>query len=423
MKHLKLVLVFLLAFTAVAEAQDLTISADIKPRYEYRHGFNTLAPKNANPAQFVSQRTRFISFYKSDLVNVKIAVQNVRVWGDVPTLNKSDKYIKFHEAWAEFPVKDKIYLKLGRQEIVYDNHRFFGNVEWTQQARSHDAALIKFLPNDKHRLDVGFALNADNEDMFETFYSNIAGYKTMQYVWYHGKFLDDALNLSFYAVNTGIQYQDTTNNTLWIDNMQTVGPLFVYKKNALKLEGWAFYQTGKRNKANVGAYDVSLNAYYTIKERFTIGAGGELLSGKAMNDTTADVKSFAPLFGTNHKFNGWMDQFYVNNHFGSVGLTDLYLILQYQKDKFTAKLIPHMFSSAADIYKGTQKMDSNLGTEFDFMIAYKINKSVTMQAGYSHLLPTESLEVLKGGSYQETQNWAWLMFVIRPTLLKTTLKK
>jgi len=68
-------------------------------------------------------------------------------------------------------------------------------------------------------------------------------------------------------------------------------------------------------------------------------------------------------------------------------------------------------------------MDSNLGTEIDFMLAYKINKFVTMQAGYSHLLPTESLQVLKGGSYQETQNWAWLMFVIRPTLLKTTLKK
>jgi hypothetical protein len=29
-------------------------------------------------------------------------------------------------------------MKLGRQEVIYDNSRIFGNVDWAQQGRSHD---------------------------------------------------------------------------------------------------------------------------------------------------------------------------------------------------------------------------------------------------------------------------------------------
>ena len=32
--------------------------------------------------------------------------------------------------------------------------------------------------------------------------------------------------------------------------------------------------------------------------------------------------SFTPFYGTNHKFNGHMDYFYVGNHIGNVGLRE-----------------------------------------------------------------------------------------------------
>ena len=127
--------------------------------------------------------------------------------------------------------------------------------------------------------------------------------------------------------------------------------------------------------------------------------------------------SFAPLFGTNHKFNGWMDYFYVGNHAGSVGLTDLFAKVGYQKDKFSALLIPHFFMSAATIIDGAgNEMDNYLGTEIDIAFGYKIAKTINLKAGYSHMLATDSMEILKGGDSGVTNNWAWIMFTFKPNL-------
>jgi hypothetical protein len=55
----------------------------------------------------------------------------------------------------------------------------------------------------------------------------------------------------------------------------------------------------------------------------------EYLYGKDMNDTSSDVKSFNSLYGTNHKFNGWVDYFYVGNHAESIGLVDINTVFGY----------------------------------------------------------------------------------------------
>jgi len=137
-----------------------------------------------------------------------------------------------------------------------------------------------------------------------------------------------------------------------------------------------------------------------------------------MDDTSTDIKSFAPLFGTNHKFNGWMDYFYVGNHANNVGLTDIYLNIGYTKNKFMAKLIPHYFASAANIFDGNgNKMDNYLGAEIDFVMGYKISKSINLNAGYSQMLSTNSMEVVKGGGDSgEANSWGWIMITFKPNL-------
>ncbi len=41
------------------------------------------------------------------------------------------------------------------------------------------------------------------------------------------------------------------------------------------------------------------------------------------NENRRNEFAFTPLYGTNHKFNGWMDYFYVGNHGSSIGLQDI----------------------------------------------------------------------------------------------------
>lgn len=399
-------------------AQEFNLSGELRPRYENKFGYRSLRDEGEEAGNFISQRTRINFNFKNTKMRFKVAVQNVRVWGDVSTLAADDKAISFHEAWAEAILSEKWSMKFGRQEIVYDDHRIFGNVGWAQQARSHDAFLVKFTPNSNHRVDFGFAYNADSPAGIDALYSNAAGYKTFQYAWYHGKF--NKVQLSFYLLNTGIEYlqnEGLPDEDKTIDFMQTIGPRATFKDGAISANAAVYFQTGKSLDNTVSASYFTGNFNYKITDNFNAGIGGEYLSGKDMDDASSDINSFAPLFGTNHKFNGWMDYFYVGNHANNVGLTDLYLNFGFKKDKFSVKLIPHYFASAATIIDGNgDKMDNYLGTEVDFTLGYKLTKSISINGGYSQMFATESMEAIKGGDSNITNSWAWLMVTFKPNL-------
>ncbi|RLD46112.1 MAG: hypothetical protein DRI88_07960 [Bacteroidetes bacterium] len=177
--------------------------------------------------------------------------------------------------------------------------------------------------------------------------------------------------------------------------------------------------------------DVSLH----LVKGFSFGLGGEYLSGTATKDkgiSGEKDKSFTPFYGTNHKFNGWMDYFYVGNHGGSVGLIDIYIPLVYMVKKVTFKLIPHYFMSAATVSTAIEAgrginewkdYSSGLGTEIDFSVGYAVTKGVVIAGGYSQMFATETMQVLKGGNYQNTSNWAWVMITFKPTFYNSDNKK
>lgn len=411
-------------------AQEFGLSGEIRPRYEYRHGFKTLASPNDNAASFVSQRTRINADYSNEKFKVFFAIQNVRVWGDVSTLAKSDKNgITFHQAWAEYFLNEKFSVKLGRQEIIYDDHRIFGSVGWAQQARSHDALILKLKTGEKGKLHAGLALNAEGETLFETDYT-INQYKNFQYLWYNTNF-SDALGLSALFLNNGMQYNSFIDGDRKNAYSQTIGGRLTYKKDRLNADVASYIQTGntpnapKDDKMDLSAYYFTANAKFKITDLFTAGAGIEILSGNNQNDSSTKDKAFKPFYGTNHKFNGWMDYFYVGNHMNSVGLVDISVPLIYKKDKFSATLVPHFFSSQGKVYDpiAGEDADNYLGTEIDFVLGYKLPKNVLFNIGYSHMFATETMELLKGGSKDETNNWAWVMITFKPNFLKYNFKK
>ena len=424
-----LVFVFAVFFTGnELLAQSVTISGEVRPRYEYRHGYKTIMPDGEDAANFISQRTRLNAFFGNSTFKFGLVLQNVSVWGDVAQLNKSSIYgTSIHQAWGEVIFSEKFSVKLGRQEIAYDDQRIFGSVGWAQQARSHDAAIIKYLPSKNHRIDIGLALNAIGETLYKTDYT-VNSYKSFQYLWYHGKF--DKVGVSFLLLNNGMAYMDnadTSNIVQKVAYSQTVGPRVTYKGDAISANAAFYYQGGKNAGNNsTSAMYFSANAAYKFSKKFSIGIGGEYLSGTSSEDKAKGEtdKSFKPLYGTNHKFNGWMDYFYVGSYMGGNGLVDINLPIVFKIEKFTFKLIPHYFTAAATVAvqqtDGTWKDYSNgLGTEIDFTVGYALSKSMVISAGYSQMLATETLGVLKGGNYENTNNWAWVMFTFKPTFYKS----
>lgn len=417
-KLFRLFFVLLLGLIPSMVMAQLSFNGEIRPRTEYRHGLKSLFNSTEDAAFFTSQRTRLNLNYSEDKFRIGLSVQDVRTWGDVAQLNLSDKnQLMLHEAWGELIFTKSFSLKLGRQELVYDDHRILGNVGWTQQARSHDLALFKFKTDENGQFHVGFAVNNDSEDLKKQLYTT--NYKNMQYMWYNRK--AEKFDFSLLFMNVGNQRDADANPA--IENLdtrysQTFGTYMNYRSGKIAFTGSLYGQSGKDAADNdLSAYMFNIGMNFPVVPNWKGNLGIEVLSGTDSN-SSGDNKSFTPLFGTNHKFNGHMDYFYVGNHVGSVGLQDIYGGLNYGKDKFTFGSAIHVFSSQADLYSGVEKMDNYLGTEVDLSFGYKYSESVMINAGYSQMFAADSMEVLKGGDKGEMQNWAWVMIVFKPNFLK-----
>ncbi|MFY7899689.1 MAG: alginate export family protein, partial [Chitinophagaceae bacterium] len=180
-KIISTILVTVLSLNAMAQ---MTLTGQIRTRTEVRNGLGNLVTNGSKTAAFTSQRSRINFGYKWDKLSVGIAVQDVRVWGqDASTISNNDgSKFMLHEAWADltlankadttirFKMLDLMSVKIGRQELIYDDVRLLGNLDWLQQARRHDMALLKTMHHG-WQVDLGFAFN-QNTDGFGVTNSN-----------------------------------------------------------------------------------------------------------------------------------------------------------------------------------------------------------------------------------------------------------
>jgi len=400
-------------------AQEFDANLQLRPRYEYRNGFKAPISNGESPTSFISQRSRLNFNFKQEKLKLKLTLQNIRTWGDVTTTTQADKNgVVLFEGWAQYEINSKWSSRLGRQVISYDNQRILGELDWAQQGQSHDAVLFSFHPENQ-QLDLGFALNSNTENLIEPTTPYTINYKSMQYAWYHTRI--SKLNTSVLFLNTGYEYAQP-NTQLDVDYKQTFGTYLSYKEKKWDTNLGFYGQTGKSSNKNVSAWYAGASLGYAVTEKFKTALGYEFLSGKNQDDTSSYIKSFSPIFGTNHGFNGYMDYFYVGNHQNSVGLQDAYLNLNYTQNKWQFALMPHYFSAPATILNASnKKMDSYLGTEIDFTMSYSVQKDIKISGGYSQMFATDTLERLKGVTNPAaTNNWAWLMISFNPRLF--TLK-
>ena len=408
--------VVLLALIASHLDAQLTLSGEFRPRTEYSHGYKALAADNQTSSLFTSQRTRLNFAYKGAKLKTGLVLQDVRNWGSQPQLiSNQDFAASIHQAWLEYNLLPSLSLKAGRQELVYDNHRILGNVGWAQQARSHDLFLVKYKGSIE--LHAGLAYHQD-ANRTNGFYFGPDAYKSMQFLWANRK--SESLNISLLLMNNGVSNpKDTIGmgpiQEQGINYSQTVGPVISYSRENLGFNLESYFQGGKDGAGN------DLSAWYTRVEAVLkrsgsqITAGYEYLSGTDF-DATGSNGSFTPFYGTNHKFNGFMDYFYVGNHVNNVGLQDIFLKAKVSAGKVTLNGHLHLFSSAAQIAAGT---DAYLGTEVDLVCNLKLDETFNITAGYSHMFPGSSMQLLKGGSTDTFHNWAWLMLTVKPVFLQT----
>ncbi|WP_299628041.1 alginate export family protein [uncultured Tenacibaculum sp.] len=405
-----------------------TLSGEFRPRVEFRNGFGTLIRESSDPGLGVATRARLNAGYKTDAYKFYLSLQDVFVWGENRQIlpNDANNSFAIFQAWAEIRLGAGFSTKLGRQVLSYDDQRILGGLDWAQQGRNHDAALLKYKKG-TFSADLALAFNQDNTTpggfqsegtAFTT--TGFFTYKTMQMLHLHKSWTD--FSGSFLFMNNGFQKGATVGGVFQPEsgnnNLQTIGTHLKYKKNKFGVAANAYLQTGER-QGDVevsGAYLLGLDVSYKVSPKVGVGAGLEIISGR-----TDDTAAFFPLYGTNHKFNGFMDYFYVGNHANSIGLFDIHASANFKLDE-KASLMLKVLN-----FRGEQELASgekSLGTEVDLVYKRKFN-GFSIVAGYSHMFESDGMYELKGITEAEaagTQNWAWAMLVLKPKFLNGTKK-
>jgi len=406
-----------------------TITGELRPRTEFRNGFKRPKDKGDDPAFFIEQRSRIYLDYTLDKISMSITLQDIRMWGSTDQVYKSDPTLQnVFEAWAKYAFDERYSLKVGRQALVYDNERFMGGLDWAQQGRSHDALFFSKKHADRNcDLNLAFAYNQripfEPGKLEGNDYFGVNNYKTMIFGHWNRTFDKGAISVLFH--NDGRQIQADTSQAF----RQTYAVLGNYNLGDVKLDGELYYQGGKDgNDLEVSALMFAVHGTYET-DITPLTLGFEYLSGTARSEDKN--KSFNPLYGTNHKFYGFMDYFYVGNGHGqstggrTSGLIDVHLKTKFklgQKSNLGANL--HYFASPVKIFEGFgingDTYGATLGTEIDLVYTMTLSQNVKFNLGYSQMFATETMEAVKGGGDASAfNNWAWAMISFKPQLFTT----
>lgn len=436
-----------------------TLTGQIRPRTEVRDGQGTLLKEGEQSSLFISQRTRLNAGFTGYRFKVFMVLQDVRVWGqDASSINRTttdlNDGIMLHEAWTELILNDtvskfqNISLKIGRQEIAYDDQKVLGGLDWLQQGRRHDAVVFKFA-NKGWVFDLGAAFNQNKELNSGTIYNGTptaygAGtngigtmYKSFQYAYLGKKFFFGDLSFLYFKDDFN-KYSNVSSGTpavttkvfekgVWSRN--TTGVYYnVNVTRKINLTGSYYHQFGDDKDGRTLSSDLaSITSTVQLGRKLFIGPGVDYLSGndgtKALT-ATSESHQFDPLYGTPHKFWGGMDYFYTANGFGKQGLLNYFLKAKYNvKDNliFFAEL--HGFESANSLSNGVGgTLNSYLGTELDLKMSYNFTKMINIEAGYSYMKATNSMAsaaVKNVSNANLSPQWAYVALNIKPNFLAT----
>lgn len=422
-------LIGMLLFFQNTQAQDsivkhhnFVISTNIRPKFELRHGYYKPLQTGEKLAAYISQRNRIrLKYAYKDIFSVQLTPQHVFIWGqDGLTQGAStSNSISFFDVWIKFQPKDFIAFQIGRQVISLDDERFFGELDWAQGGRAHDALSVQFKRK-KLDLKTYFAFNQNYKELYSNNLGNTSGnlytsknatpYKWMQTAW-AGVNINQKNKVSFLFTNLGFQDAKTATDTVKNHFSHTLGANYFYKDENWKFNVSAYYQTGKNQMGlKTNAYLLAFLLDRKIGKKWNIGIGTDFVSGNNVGVAPKKYNNaFVPYFGTNHKFYGNMDYFYAGKTHKNTGLADLYAQVGFKPTEKTAiNLAFHQFLTPNQIKSSIKNYSCNLGQEIDLKFNYKFLKFANFLGGYSIYVSTPAILYLKDVTKSApVQHWLW----------------
>ena len=427
MKRLFLFLLAVLPLVARAQENTFSVDADYLTRGEIRRGgIYVKEDGDALNSRFILSRTRLGASYSRDWLTARLTAQHADTWG-----SSTGNSLSMNEAWVKAQSPVGFFAQLGRQRLSYDDQRIFGADDWSMTGYSHDGLKLGF-ERAGHKVHLFGAYNQDvsNIDQGGTRFSGgIQPYKSLASLWYHYDIPKTGIGASLLFVNMGLE-------DIMVDIgeepktcfQQLAGTFLSWNPKHFGLEASYYHQWGKSNGGiPLNAWMASAKATATPSEHWSLRAGYDYLSGEEDFPIPGEgeiglvrheiVRGFNSLYGSNHKFYGAMDFFYVSTYVNGFtpGLQNLYAGVSWTPVKpLTADAAYHFFSTAVPVQDANQA----LGHEVELQLTWTIVPSVSLSAGYSFMQGTETMSILKRSTDNNRLHWGWLMLNVTPTFFK-----
>jgi hypothetical protein len=401
----------------------LQVEFEFRPRVEYRNGYQQLRNDSIVGSSFTNQRSRLsLNYSYNNRFVLQFSIQDLRVWGQQDP-RSTGATLQAFEAWAEPYITDKLSVRVGRQRLTYDNQRLFGENDWRLSGNVHDALNFRYNSS-RLSTELALAFNQMSERNFGTDYSP-AGFINYKFM---------AVNYLRYAISKGLTvttinstdgYQDKKNPEK-MNLRYTLGGRLEISSGLLYGTVSGYYQGGKNSTgSDLSAWYFQPEVRYSSSSGLTLRIGLEYFTGTGNNTASATDKSFVPLYGAAHRFNGSMDLITkFPNDVKGAGLVNPYLfIIKPISKKFDLRADFHTFHTQSAYYVNDTEINKYLGFENDWLLTYKPNPVLKIDAGFSYMNPTESAALLKGGGDSSLNlTWAYISLTFKPLLFTTKFR-
>lgn len=371
-----------------AAAQDLTVTGQVRPRYEYRD------PVGGEKDDFSSMRTRLAvrSVTESGLT-VFAQLQDVRLFGEEghPLFDYSADGLDLHQGYLRFQGQRAPWLTttVGRMESPLGGERLIGAVGWAQQGQSFDGVRFDIQTDRTHWVVSGFIVGEDSAPAAGREEDLLSIYGTIEDV--------GPGHLEVYWLNDRISAGTESDEHL-------IGSRYVFGGSIFG-RAEATIARGTRADSDVSAYMFGGRAGTLLGDEGQLSATVwyDYLSGD--DPDTQDIEVFNTFFGTNHKFYGFADLFLnIPSHTGGAGLQDLAVKLLYRPDAdLSVGLDVHTFRAA----DGSSLTDSHFGEEVDLTVTRPYMENLTATFGLSRVFQADGLAEI--GRLSESMTWFYVM--------------
>jgi len=397
MKKIIVLALLLTASFSIYAQQTVKISGQIRPRFE-------LDDRDFNSARAASSltymRTRLNAGFAANNFNAFIQVQDSRIWGTETSTIADMKNVDLHQAYFVLNniFETPLSVKAGRMEVNYNNERILGASNWSNVGRSFNGIVLTYSAGN---------LSADLLAMKEA--EKLAAGDTLDQTMY-GVFAEYKLS-NKQSINPFILLQRGTPSTNL--NRYSLGFYSKGEVEGVSHEAEFIYQGGEYTQAlkkfEISSYFLALNAGYTfnLPNKLMLGAGVDYYSG---DDVLADnkVKTFNTIYGTGHKFLGFMDYFTdIPAHTYGLGIMDIIAKAGINpSEKLRLNLIFHMFNSVQNYSLKNGSKTNEFGSEINLVANYKYSDNVGFETGFGYFFPGEIFKEKRG---KDSSTWFYLM--------------